>query len=142
MADFTKFVRSLTSATHKKPTHLKKSVGLPFWIGMAASMSITLYCLRSLVGAMDGWLIASVSLLSAIVGGVLVQALFDLYEGIKGGEIRKRYLAVLVCVVFLAFIYGIIFYRTPASGFERIFSIVSLVIISALFGYTLGRAKG
>jgi hypothetical protein len=142
MADFTKLVRTLTSGSHEKPSRLKRGVGFPFWIGIAASLGIALYSFRSLVGVMSGWLIASVSLLAAIVGGVLVQAVFDLYEGIRGGEVRKRYLAALVAIVFLAFIYGIIYYRTPDSGFERVFSIASLVVISALFGYIVGRAKG
>ena len=78
MADFTKLVRTLTSASREKPSHLKKGVGLPFWIGIVASLGIASYCLRSLVGAMNGWLIAAVGLLAAIVGGVLVQAVVDL----------------------------------------------------------------
>lgn len=142
MADFTKLVRTLTSATHEKPTSLKGAVGVPFWIGSVLSFAVALYFFQMLSGVINGYLVVTVSLLAGVVGGVLIQACVDLFRGIRGGEVRKRYLAALVSISALAFVYGVIYYRTPESGFERVFSIASLVIISALFGYIVGRAKG
>jgi hypothetical protein len=142
MADFTKFVRSLTAASQEKDSRLSKGVGLPFWIGVGACFLGFLFFFSALAGAVSGPLIAAISLLAAIIGGVLVQVIFDLARGIKGGEVHSRYLAVLVSIVVLAFTYGVIYYRTPESGFERVFAMASLVIISALFGYVVGRAKG
>ncbi len=142
MADFTKLVRSLTSATHKKPTHLKKSVGRPFWIGMAVSFGIAFCYFYPLARTVNGWMFGTIAVLAALLGGVLIQAGFDLREGIKSGEVRKRYLVALGCILVLAVIFGAIYYQTPEGGIERVVSVASLVIISALFGYIVGRAKG
>ena len=84
----------------------------------------------------------TIAVLAALLGGVLIQAGFDLREGIKSGEVRKRYLVALACILVLAAIFGAIFYQTPEGGIEKVISVASLVIISALFGYIVGRAKG
>ena len=141
MADFTKLVRSLTSASHDKPSRLKKTVGLPFWIGMAVSAAVAFHNFQILFPNVHIGFIIIGTIFAALIGGVLVQAIFDLGRGIKSGEVQKRYLAALGCIVFIAFLFGVIYYRTPESGFERMFSMATLVIISAMFGYIVGRAK-
>lgn len=142
MADFTKLVRSLTSATREKPSRLNNSVGAPFWIGTGVSLVVALYLLSAFFGKGSTWMITSLSIPAAFLGGVVVQALFDLRQGIKGGEVRKRYLAALSCILLCAAIYGVIYYHAPDNGLERAFLTSTLVIFSASFGYIMGRAKG
>jgi hypothetical protein len=144
MVEFTKIVRSLASASpNARSSKLRKAVGLPFWLGILASGAIAFYSLNGLLRPEGGlFLSLAVSLLAGVVGGLLIQALYDLVLAIRSGEVQKRYALTLVAVILLAFIYGIIYYKAPESGFERIFSVASLIITSALFGYVVGRAKG
>jgi hypothetical protein len=143
MADFTKIVRSLAASPPGAKSGKRKAIGAPFWVGIVAAGSLAFYSLNGLLRPEGGLFFSvAVSVLAGVFGGLLIQALYDLLLAIRLGEVQTRYVLTLVAVVVLAFIYGVIYYRAPETGFERTFSVASLIITSALFGYVVGRAKG
>ena len=139
MTRLTKLVRSIYESKKQKGTPLGHGVGVPFWAGFGVGLVSSFYILLlSLIKI--GFVLICSSLLIAAFVGILAQVTYDLYVGLRGGAVRIRYVVSIGLIFLLGAAYGMVYYRTPESGVEKIFLMGSMVVVATLLGYLIGKA--